>query len=123
MSPGNLPVTPFCFQDFGSFSLSLFRIPYQVDSLSFLLLLLFFLVWWAFILFFCLLGISLPFHLVYIAVFGVAFLYSGSWWFLFIVEVPRYGWGCKGFLVREACVSVLVGGAGFLLSRVQGSVQ
>ena len=25
---------PFCFQDFGSFSLSLFRIRYQVDSLS-----------------------------------------------------------------------------------------
>ena len=26
---------------------------------------------------------------------------------------------CQGFLVREACVSVLVGGAGFLLSRMQ----
>ena len=26
---------------------------------------------------------------------------------------------CQGFLVREACVRVLVGGAGFLLSRVQ----
>ena len=26
---------------------------------------------------------------------------------------------CQCFLVREACVSVLVGGAGFLLSRVQ----
>ena len=25
---------PFCFQDFGSFSVSLFRILYQVDSLS-----------------------------------------------------------------------------------------
>ena len=25
----------------------------------------------------------------------------------------------QGFLVREACVSVLVGGAGFLLSGVQ----
>ena len=25
----------------------------------------------------------------------------------------------KGFLVREACVGVLVGGAGFLLSGVQ----
>ena len=24
---------------------------------------------------------------------------------------------CQGFLVREACVSVLVGGAGFLLSE------
>ena len=26
---------------------------------------------------------------------------------------------CPGFLVREACVGVLVGGAGLLLSRVQ----
>ena len=26
---------------------------------------------------------------------------------------------CQGFMVREACVSVLVGGAGFLLSGVQ----
>ena len=26
---------------------------------------------------------------------------------------------CQGFLVREACVSVLLGGAGFLLSGVQ----
>ena len=26
---------------------------------------------------------------------------------------------CQGFLVREACVSALVGGAGFLLSGVQ----
>ena len=30
---------------------------------------------------------------------------------------------CQGFLVREACVSVLVGGAGFLLSGVPLSVQ
>ena len=30
---------------------------------------------------------------------------------------------CQGFLVREACVGVLVGGAGFLLSGVQRSVQ
>ena len=26
---------------------------------------------------------------------------------------------CQGFLVREACVTILVGGAGFLLSGVQ----
>ena len=26
---------------------------------------------------------------------------------------------CQGFLIGEACVSVLVGGAGFLLSAVQ----
>ena len=55
--------------------------------------------------------------------FGVAFLYSGSLWFLFIVEVPHCGWGgrvaCQGFLVREACVGVLMGGAGFLLCGVQ----
>ena len=30
---------------------------------------------------------------------------------------------CQGFLVREVCVSVLVDGAGFLLSGVQLSVQ
>ena len=30
---------------------------------------------------------------------------------------------CQGFLVREACVSVLVHGIGFLLSGVQWSVQ
>ena len=30
---------------------------------------------------------------------------------------------CQGFLVRESCVGVLVGGAGFLLSEVQLSVQ
>ena len=30
---------------------------------------------------------------------------------------------CQGFLVREACVGVLVGGAGFLLSGVKWSDQ
>ena len=30
---------------------------------------------------------------------------------------------CQGFRVREACVGVLVGGAGFLLSGVHCSVQ
>ena len=55
--------------------------------------------------------------------FGVGFLYSGSLWsylycsFLTVGEVVRVA--CQGFLVREACVSVLVGGAGFLLSGVQ----
>ena len=29
------------------------------------------------------------------------------------------GQACQGFLVREACVGVLVGGAEFLLSGVQ----
>ena len=71
-------------------------------------------------LFFYLLCISLPFCLVYIAVFEVAFLYSASLRFLFFVEVPLCGWvgrvACQGFMVRGACVGVLVGGAGFLLS-------
>ena len=89
------------FSRFGSFSLSLFRFLYQVYSLSFYQVdSLFCLVWWRFILFLYLLGISLPFHLVYIAVFGLAFLYSGSLWFLFIVEVPHCGWGWAGGLSR-----------------------
>ena len=37
-------------------------------------------VWWAFILFLYLLGIPLSLHLVYIAEFGMAILYSGSLW-------------------------------------------
>ena len=56
--------------------------------------------------------------------FGVAFLYSGGLWFLFTVEVSPSGWAgslaCRGFLVKEACVSVLVGGAGFLLLECSG---
>ena len=43
--------------------------------------------------------------------------FSLLWNFLIVggvVSVP-----CQGFLVREACVRVLVGGAGFLLSGVQ----
>ena len=54
--------------------------------------------------------------------FGVAFLYTRSLWFLFIVRfLPVGGVGrvaSQGFLVREACVGVLVGGAGSLLSGV-----
>ena len=49
-----------------------------------------------------LLGISLPIHLVEIAVFGVAFLYSGGLWFLFIVEVSPSGWGWMFGLSRFA---------------------
>ena len=30
---------------------------------------------------------------------------------------------CQGLLVREACMGVLVGGAGLLLSQVQWSAQ
>ena len=56
-------------------------------------------------------------------VFGVAFLYlavCGSsllWRYLTVGGFGRMA--CQGFLVREACVSVLVGGAGFLLFGVQ----
>ena len=53
----------------------------------------------------------------------VGLLYSGSLWSSLycgvsshLGEVLRVA--CQGFLVREACVSVLVGGAGFLLSGV-----
>ena len=43
--------------------------------------------------------------------------FSLLWRFLTVSEVVWVA--CQGFLVREACVSVLVGGAGFLLSGVQ----
>jgi len=43
------------------------------------------------------------------------------WSFLTVGRVGQVA--CQGFLVREACVSVLVGGAVFLLSGVQRSVQ
>ena len=55
--------------------------------------------------------------------FGVAFLYSGSLWssllwsFLAVGGVGQVAY--QGFLVREACIGVLVGGTGFLLSGVQ----
>ena len=69
-----------------------------------------------------LLVISLPFHLVYIAVFGVAIcilavcVSSLLWRFLAIGGVGRVA--CQSFLLREACVCVLVGEAEFLLSGV-----
>ena len=47
-----------------------------------------------------LLSISLPFYLVYFDVFEVGFLYSGSLWFFFIVEVTPCGWGWTGGLSR-----------------------
>ena len=67
--------------------------------------------------------ISLPFHFVYTAVFGVPFCIlavGGSsllWRFLTVGGVGRVA--CQSFLVREACVGVLVGGAGLLLFGVQ----
>ena len=70
------------------------------------------------------LGIPLSLHLVYIPVFGVAFLYSGSLWSSLYCRVSLLWVGvlqvaCQGFLVMEACVGVLVGGVGFLLSGMQ----
>ena len=43
--------------------------------------------------------------------------YSLLWSFFPVGGVGRVA--CQGFLVREVCVSVLVGGAGSLLSGVQ----
>ena len=110
----------FCFHDFVSFSLSIFKILSQVDSLSLPLL-------------FGLVGISpVPLPAGYSSI-SSSWLYYCVWgglsvfWefvefsllrsFLAVggvVSVP-----CQGFLVREACVGFLVSGAGFLLSGVQ----
>ena len=111
---------PFCFQDFGSFSPSLFRILYQVDSLSLRLL-------------FGLVGIypvplpagysSVSSSCLYCCVWGGFSVFwqfvefSLLWSFLTVGGVVQVA--CQGFLVREACVGVLLGGAGFLLSGVQ----
>ena len=43
--------------------------------------------------------------------------FSLLWRFLAVGGVVRVA--CQAFLVREACVGVLVGGAGYLLSGVQ----
>ena len=101
---------PFLFQDFGSFSLLLFRILSQVDSLSLPLL-------------FGLVGIypvplpveysSVSSSCLYCCVWGGLSVFwqfvesSLLWSFL---TVGGFVWvACQGFLVREACVSVLVG--------------
>ena len=110
----------FLFQDFRSFSLSLFGILYQVDSLSLPLL-------------FGLVGNSpVPLPPGYSSV-------SSSWLYCFVWGGHSVFWqfvefsllwsfltvggvvsvACQGFLVREACVRVLVGRAGFILSGVQ----
>jgi len=105
-------VIPFCFQDFGSFSLSLFRILCQVESLSLPLL-------------FGLVGIyPVPLPAGYSSA-SLSYLYCCIWgglsvfWqfvefsllqsFLTVGGVGQLA--CQGFLVREACVGVLVGGA------------
>ena len=54
-----------------------------------------------------LLSVSLPFHLVYITVFVMAFLYSGSLWLLFIVEVSPSGWGWMSSLSKVSWLGKL----------------
>ena len=111
---------PLCFQDFGSFSLSLFGILYQVDSLSLPLL-------------FGLVGIyPVPLPAGYssafssclyccvwggLSVFWQFVEFSLFWRFLTVFGVGQVA--CQGFSVREACVGVPVGGVGFVLSGVQ----
>ena len=120
MSPDYLSVTPFCFQDFGSFSLSLLGILYQVDSLSLPL--------W-----FGLVGIypvplpagyfSASSSCLYCCVWGDLSVFWQYVEFYLVWNVLTVGGvvrvACQGFLVREACVDVLVGRAEFLLSGVQ----
>ena len=95
---------PFFFQDFGSFSLSLFGILFQVDSLSLLLLF----GWWAFILFLYLLGIPLSPHLGYVAAFGVAFLYTGNLWSSLYCGVSLLWVGFYRWLVKVSWLGKLV---------------
>ena len=111
-------------QDFGSFSLSIFGILSQVDSLSLPLL-------------FGLVGISpvplpaeypLSLHLGYIDVFGVAFLYSGTLWSSLYYGAYSLWVGLYQWLVKVPWLGRLVlefwwVGAGFLLSGVQWSDQ
>ena len=52
-----------------------------------------------------------------LSVFWESVEFSLLWSYLAVGEVVSVA--CQGFLVREACVGVLVGGAGFLLSGVQ----
>ena len=66
-------------------------------------------VWWAFILFLYLLGIiPLSLGLVYIAVFGVGFLYSGSLWSSLYCGVSFQWEGLYGWLVKVSWLGKLV---------------
>ena len=65
-------------------------------------------VWSAFILFLYLLGISLPLPLVYIAMFGVAFLYSGSLWSSLYRGVSSLWVGLYWWLVKVSWLGKLV---------------
>ena len=98
---------PFLFQDFGSFSVSLFGILYQVDSLSLPLL-------------FDFVGIypvplpagysSVSSSCLYCYVWGGLSVFwqfvefSLLWSFLAVCGFVQVA--CQGFLVREACVGV-----------------
>ena len=55
-----------------------------------------------------LLSISLPFHLVYIAVFGVDFLYSGSLWSSLYCRVSLLWVGLDRWLVKVSWLGKLV---------------
>ena len=55
-----------------------------------------------------LLGISLPLHLAYIAVFGVAFPYSGSLWSSLYCGVSSLWVGLYGWLVKGPWLGKLV---------------
>ena len=101
-------MTPFCFQDFGSFSLSLFGILSQVDSLSLPLL-------------FNLMGIyPVPLPAEYFSAFSTCLYccvwgglsvfwqfveFSLLWSFLTVEGDGQVAY--QGFLVREACFGVL----------------
>ena len=95
---------PFLFHDFGSFSLALFRSVHQVDSLS--LPLLFGLVGISPVP--LLLSIPLSLHLGYIAVFGVAFLYSGNLWSFHFYGVSSLWVGLYQWLVKVSWLGRLV---------------
>ena len=65
-------------------------------------------VWWAFILFLYLLGIPLSLHLVYIAEFGVSFLYSGSLWSSLYCGISLLCVGLYRWLVKVSWLGKLV---------------
>ena len=65
-------------------------------------------VWWTFLLFLYLLGIPLSLHLVYIDVFGVAFLYSGSLWSSLYYGVSSLWVGLYQWLVKVSWLGKLV---------------
>ena len=65
----------------------------------------------------CLFILVILLHLGGLSVFWQFVEFSLLWSFLTVSGVVSVA--CQGFLFREACVGVLVGGAGFLLSGVQ----